>query len=515
VLASRSVHPPVYDVHSAEPKNMELEVKQVLTYASDLMGGEAMPRNVALNWIAEHEKEITEVSDRIWEYAEVGLQELKSSRLIAERLAAAGFEVDSGVADMPTAIVASYGSGKPAIGILAEYDALAGLSQKPIPVKEPVSSGAPGHGCGHNLFGAMSMGAAIAIKEAMKQKELEGTVKLFGCPAEETLVGKVFMVKAGLFDGIDAVLSWHPSSTNTVDLGSSNAMNSVKFDFHGVTAHAAANPEQGRSALDAVELMNMGVNYLREHVIEKARIHYVITHGGGQPNVVPAFAQVWYYVRAPRREQVDELHDRIIRIGKGASLMTETTMDVRFLVGCYNVLPNKPLNCLMLKNLKEVGPPSWTAEEIEFARKINESITSEQKKTVMESSRVPRLEEKLDLFLDDRTDDPESEGTVMAGSTDVGDVSWVAPTGQLLVATYNLGVPVHSWQVTAASGMSIGHKGGILASKVMALTGVDLIMNPEELAKIRGEFEELTKRSKYVSPLPEGLKPPFDQLPQH
>jgi len=471
-----------------------------------------MPREVALDWMRRSESRVIAISDRIWELAEVGLQEYESSKLLAQELRKDGFEADLGVAGMPTAFVASYGSGKPVIGILAEYDALPGVSQKAQPTREPLKKGAPGHGCGHNLFGAGSAAAALAIREAMGKKDLKGTVKLFGCPAEETLVGKVFLVRDRLFDGVDATLSWHPASCNSAWMSSSNALNSVKFNFHGLTSHAAADPERGKSALDAVELMNVGANYLREHISEKARLHYVIPRGGGEPNVVPDYAQVWYYIRAPKRNEVEQIYSRVVNIAKGACLMTDTTMDLEFLVGCYGMLPNRSLTDLMIRNMRKVGPPKWSERDLDFAKKLAESMTAEERRNAILKSRMPKREEKVEKLLDDGIDDPEDEREVMAGSTDVGDVSWVTPTANLVTATCVLGMPGHSWQETATSGMSIGHKGMILAAKTLALTGIDLLTEPEELKKLRDEFESKTKEFTYISPIPRGQMPPLNQL---
>jgi len=277
---------------------------------------------------------------------------------------------------MPTAFYASFsmGSGKPVIGVLGEYDALPGLSQKVKPERDPLVKGAPGHACGHNLLGVAGIATVLAVKDLMEAENLDGTIRYYGCPAEETLVGKVFMVREGLFDDVDAALTWHPGQVNVVREGSSNAMNSAKFKFFGRSSHAAGNPEAGRSALDGVELMNVGANYLREHVPEKTRIHYVITNGGGEPNVVPDESEVWYYVRGPRRRDVDEVYARLQKIAEGATLMTETTMEETFLTGCYNYLHNKVIGDRTLENMKAIGSPEFTDEEKEFAAKIQETI---------------------------------------------------------------------------------------------------------------------------------------------
>ncbi|MFQ6076560.1 MAG: amidohydrolase [Candidatus Bathyarchaeia archaeon] len=466
-----------------------------------------------LSWITENKPRIIEISDKIWELAEVGLQEFKSSSLLADELKEAGFTVQSGVAGMPTAFVATYGTGKPTIGVLGEYDALPGLSQKPISKNEPLTPGAPGHGCGHNIHGASGMAGAIATRMAMEASGIKGAIKFFGCPAEETLVGKVFMVRDGLFDGVDAVLSHHPSSMNAATLISSNAMNSVKFHFYGRAAHAASSPDQGRGAIDAVELMNMAANYMREHIVQEARVHYVIEDGGHEPNVIPAYARSWYYVRAPEREQVESIYRWILNIAEGADLMAGTTHEVEFLTGCYNRLSNRRLSELIVKNMREIGAPTYTAEELAFAREISETIPPEEKRAAIKRSKRPGWKELLDIDLDRSIPDPWGEGEVMGGSTDVGDVSWQTPTVEFATTSCVLGTPGHSWQRTAMSGMSIGHKSLIFAAKTIAATALDLLTNPDVLKEVRDEFVERTRGIVYKSPLPPELKPPLDQLP--
>jgi aminobenzoyl-glutamate utilization protein B len=471
-----------------------------------------MSKEIALGWIDENEKRIIEVSDKAWEYAEVGLLEYKTSELLSKEIEKHGFQLERGVAGMPTAFVATWGSGKPVIGVMGELDALAGVSQKAVPYKDPVVEGGPGHGCGHNIHGTSGMAGAIAIKTAMEEKKLPGTIKFYGCPAEETLVGKVFMVRDGLFDGVDACLSHHPSSANSAGTGSSNAMNSVKFHFHGRTAHAAGDPESGISALDAVELMSNGVNFMREHIIEKARVHYVTEVGGGQPNVVPAYARTWFYVRAPEREQVEQIYDWVLEIADGADKMARTTHEVEFLTGCYNMLPNKGLSDLVISNMREIGAPVHTDEEIEFARKMNESIPPEMKKESLRKSERPGWEKMLDELFDERVLDDYREGKVGAGSTDVSDVSWVTPTMEFGTTCCMLGTPGHSWQITAQSGMSIGHKGLIFASKAIAASGLDLLTKPSLLKAVRDEWEERLAGRVYKTPIPADLAPPLDQL---
>ena len=464
----------------------------------------------ALSWIDENESRIIEVSDKIWEFAELGLQEFKSSALLAEELTKAGFKVEMGVAGMPTAFVATHGSGRPVIGVMGEYDALPGLSQKAVPTKEPLVEGAPGHGCGHNIHGTSGMAGATAAKVAMEKAGIKGTLRFFGTPAEESASGKVFMVRESVFDGVEAVLSHHPGSMNTGGLASSLANNSVKFHFYGVSSHAAGSPEQGRSAMDAVELMNVGVNFLREHVIQEARIHYVVEAGGGQPNVVPAYARSWYLIRAPERDQVDHIYNRILEIAKGAAIMTETTYKVEFIKGIYNKVPSGTLNELVVNNMREIGAPKYTEDEQKFAKEIAKTITPESKRTALRKSKRPGWEKLMEVDIDQSIPDAWNEGEVSPGSTDVSDVSWKAPTMEFTTATYVLGTPGHSWQNVAQSGMGIGHKSLIFAAKTIAGSVIDLLSNPELLRKAHDEFEQRLAGRVYKSPLPPEVKPPLD-----
>ncbi|MFQ6053512.1 MAG: amidohydrolase, partial [Candidatus Bathyarchaeia archaeon] len=407
-------------------------------------------KRIAIDWVVENEKLLVDVHDKIWRWAEVGLQEVKTGKLLADILEGNGFTVERGVAGMPSAFVAVYGSGEPVIGIMGELDALPGLSQKAVPYREPLKAGAPGHGCGHHGYATAALGGAIAAKVAMEAAGVPGTVKCFGCPAEETLVGKVFMVRDGVFDGVDACLGHHPSQTNGVSLRSGNAMNSVKFEFFGAASHAASSPEQGISALDAVELMNVAVNYMREHVVQEARIHYVIEDGGHEPNVVPPYARVWYYVRAPIREQVDQYYDWILRIADGADLMAKTTHKVRFLTGVHNGMPNRALAELIVANMREIGAPTYTEEEYEFARELGTSIPREQKRDRLRRSRLPDAMELMDVDLNTRIYDPWGEEIKGGGgSSDVADVAWNMPTQQFGTVYTVVGAPGHSWQNVA------------------------------------------------------------------
>jgi len=470
----------------------------------------AVAKQKASKWIADNERRIIEVSDKIWEFAELGLQEFKSSSLLAEELRKGGFKVEMGVGAMPTAFIATYGEGGPVIGVMGEYDALPGLSQKAVPWKEPLVEGGPGHGCGHNIHGTSGMAGAMAAKVAMEASGIRGTLKFFGTPAEESGSGKVFMVRDGVFNGVEAVLSHHPGSMNTGGLGSSLANNSVKFHFYGVSSHAAGSPEQGRSAMDAIELMNIGVNYLREHVIQEARIHYVVESGGDQPNVVPAYARSWYLIRAPERDQVDELYSRILEIAKGADIMTGTTHKVEFVKGVYNELPNRVLNDLVISNMREVGAPKYTEEELKFAKEIAKTITPESKRTALRKSKRPGWEKLMDVDLDQTIPDAWNEGEVQPGSTDVSDVSWKAPTMEFSTTTYVLGTPGHSWQNVAQSGMGIGHKSLIFAAKTISASVIDLMAKTDLPKKAHDEFKQRMAGRVYKPPIPPDLKPPLN-----
>ena len=460
---------------------------------------------VVSTFLDVNKDKLTKLAEDIWEHPELGVEEFHASKLIVGELEEAGFSVNMGVGQMPTAFVASWGEGNPIIGILGEYDALPSLSQKASAVREPIEEGGPGHGCGHNLLGVASLGAALAVKGAMKKDRIKGTIRYYGCPAEETLVGKVFMAKAGVFDDLDAAITWHPGYVNSVWSSSSNAMNSFKVNFYGIAAHAAGSPEAGRSALDGVQLMDVGVNYLREHIIQEARIHCVITDGGKAPNVVPPYAQVWYYVRAPNREQVDYIYSRVLNIAKGAALMTGTTYDIDFLTGCYDTLPNDTIGDVLLEKLKKVGAPRFTDEEKDLARKLQETFLP----GAIEKSlkRFGMTREEVGDPLCEKVTKPFGKGEVVGGSTDVGDVSHITPTAQITTCCGALGTPGHSWQHVVTSGSSIGFKGMMLAAKAMALAALDLETKPDILKAARDEFEEKTADKRYVTPLPEGAVP--------
>ena len=458
-----------------------------------------------LRFLDTAEAELVAMAQDIWEHPELGQQESYAAKLQADRLAAAGFEISQGVDQLPTAFVATWGQGKPIIGILGEYDALPSLSQQVSATQIPIVEGDPGHGCGHNLLGMAGVGAALAVKDSMQDAGVQGTIRYYGCPAEETLVGKVYMARAGVFDDLDAVITWHPSYINSARYTSASALNSFKVNFHGIAAHAGGTPEAGRSALDGVQLMDVGVNYMREHVIQDARVHCVITEGGQAPNVVPPYAQVWYYVRAPNRDQVDLIYSWMLDIAQGAALMTGTSFDIEFLTGCYNTLPNEVLGELLVEKLRLAGPPRFTAAEKDLARKLQETFPP---------GSIEKAEQRFEMTREEMGDplcevitEPSGMGKVMGGSTDVGDVSHITPTMELTTCCQALGTPGHSWQFVVTSGSSIGHKGMMLAAKAMALAVFDLETKPNIVQAARDEFKRKTGGKSYVSPLPEGAVP--------
>jgi aminobenzoyl-glutamate utilization protein B len=434
----------------------------------------------------------TAIADQIWSFAELGYQERKSSALLQRELTAAGFAVQAGVAGIPTAFVATYGSGKPVIGVLAEFDALPGLSQGAVPERRPIVDHAPGHGCGHHLFGTASVAGAITVKDWMARTKHRGTIRVYGTPAEEGGGGKIYMVRAGLFDGVDVVLDWHPGSENDAGPGTSLANKSGKFRFHGVSAHAAGSPWNGRSALDAVEAMDHMVNLMREHVPDGTRIHYVITNGGAAPNVVPDFSEVYYYVRHKDAKVVLEIWDRIQKAADGAAMGTGTKVDVEVINGVYALLPNEALARTVDANLRRVGGVTYTPAERAFAEKIGGTLVG--------GARDPAEAARVKPFA-------ESDA---GGSTDVGDVSWVAPNSGFSTATWVPGTPAHSWQAVAAGGMSIGHKGMVNAAKTMAMTVYDLLTTPALVASARAEFERRRGANFAYRPLIGERTPPLD-----
>ena len=426
------------------------------------------PMLSALNDGAAH---FGQVAKQIWEFAEVGYMETKSSALLQSELRTAGFNVTAGIAGEPTAFVAEFGSGKPVIAILGEFDALPGLSQAATPERQALRAGGPGHGCGHHLFGTASTAAAIAIKQWMTTNRVTGTLRMIGTPAEEGGAGKVYMVRDGIFNDVDAVIAWHPGDENSITGGRSMANISGKFRFHGLSAHAAASPERGRSALDGVEVMNVMTNFLREHIPDGSRIHYVITDGGRAPNVVPDEAEVYYVARHVDMAIVKDIWERITNAARGAAIGTGTTFDIQLVGSVYALQPNETLARVQQRALERVGGFTYTAEERTFAEQL-------QKSTAFTAVPLENAARVKPLVLD-RAD---------AGSTDVGDVSWVVPTVQLSSATWVPGTAAHSWQAVAAGGMSIGAKGMMIAAKTMALTAADLFTTPATIETAKAEL---------------------------
>jgi len=417
----------------------------------------------------------SDIAQEIWELAEVGYQEDKSAALLKRELRDAGFDINEGVADIPTAFTASYGSGSPIIGILGEYDALPGVSQDHVPSRQILKDGAAGHACGHHLFGTASAAAAISLKGWIDQNPGKGTIRFYGTPAEEGGAGKVYMVRAGLFDDVDAVLHWHPGSSNGASASSSLSNMSAKFRFYGIASHAAGAPWNGRSALDGVESMNYMVNLMREHVPAESRIHYVITNGGEAPNVVPEFAEVFYYTRHPEMKWVKEIFGRVAKAAEAAAMGTETRMEYEVIHGLYNVLPNETLSQVMYKNLEQIGGVNYSAEEQAFAEKIKATLFPAARTDISKAADIAPF---------------EVINVGRGGSTDVGDVSWMVPTAGLRTATWVPGTSAHTWQAVAAGGMSIGKKGMINAAKTMALTAIDLFQKPAVIAEAKKELEK-------------------------
>lgn len=437
-----------------------------------------------------HQQELTDLSDQIWGYAEIAFHETHSAKALADYAEAQGFIVERGVAGIPTAFTASYGSGKPVIGIMGEYDALPGLSQKAQPTKEALVEGAPGQGCGHNLFGPGSLGAALAIKELMAAGKLKGTIRFYGTPAEEDGAGKVYMARAGLFNDLDVCLDWHPDYENKANMQSSQAVTDYLVEFTGKSSHAAADPWNGRSALDAAELFTTGVNFYREHVKPSVRMHYVYKEAGNVPNVIPDKASVWIWMRDSKRTGVAVLEDRIRDIAKGAALMAGVQYNIKLNSGLYELLVNETGAKALQKNMELVGPITYTEEEEAFAKKIQQEYGMEP--TGMKGDIKP---------LETTREDPEG------GSTDVGDISWIVPEITLLAVTAPYESPWHSWVVVACGGMSIGHKGLLFASKSLALTMVDLFENQTLRDNIRKEFLERKGDEVWKPLLPEGPPP--------
>lgn len=478
----------------------------------------AITKKEALMAIDREREAICAASDLVWDNPETAFLEYKSMEILCDLLKKEGFEVKQNVANIPTAFTGTFGSGKPVIGFLGEYDALSGISQVAGCVeKKPLIEGANGHGCGHNLLGAGSIGAAIAMKEYLEKNEKEGTVVFFGCPGEEGGSGKAFMARDGVFDDVDFAVTWHPMDTNEVWVGSSLANYQIIYRFYGISSHAAGSPEKGRSALDAVELMNTGVQYLREHIIQEARVHYAITNTGGfSPNVVQPYAEVLYLIRAPKNEQVKEIFARINDIAKGAALMTGTEMKMEFVKACSNLVDNTTLQEVMYENAISIEREGYTEEEIKLASEFHATFGNvkmdiqaalknyeKSNKAAAETVMAPYASAPLYDFIMPLADVENG----MAGSTDVGDVSYVCPTVQFKGLTEVAGTPAHTWQWTAQGKSSIAHKGMIFSAKVMAGTAIDMYENPDKIEAAKKELNSRLGGGKYEAPIPKDVVP--------
>lgn len=480
---------------ATKPPSGEPRVPALVLLASLLVpagAGAQMSKPDVLRFLDARADSLAGVAMRIWDLAEIGYQEARSSALLADELEAHGFTVERGVAGIPTAFVASYGRGSPVIGILGEYDALPGINQDRVPVRQPIEGKAAGHACGHHLFGTASMAAALASAEWLKRTGRAGTIRFYGTPAEEGGSGKVYMVRAGLFDDVDVVLSWHAADRNDASPGSNLAVKSAKFRFHGVSAHAAMAPERARSALDGVEAMNHMANLMREHVPQETRLHYVITAGGGAPNVVPDFAEVYYYVRHPEPEEVRAIFDRLVKAAEGAALGTGTTMEYEVIGGAYSRLPVVALQEVIDQNLRTVGGVPYTTQERAFADELRTSLPDG----------APPIESVASV-------QPFEWKRTMA-SSDEGDVSWNVPTSSLSTATWVAGTAAHSWQAIAAGGTSIGARGMMVAARTLALSAVDLFSDAGKVAAIRTEFLESRGANFRYEALLGDRQPPLD-----
>ncbi|MCJ7702872.1 MAG: amidohydrolase [Anaerolineales bacterium] len=469
-----------------------------------------------IHWLDQKQSDFIAMADQIWAAPELAFQEFKASRWQADYLEKEGFAITWEVGEAQTAFMAEWGEGQPVLGFIGEYDALPGLSQKVQASKEPVEEGAPGHGCGHNLLGTGAVASAVAIQKWLQSSGTVGTVRYYGCPAEERLSGKVFMARAGAFDDLDAALNFHPAEINMPTKGGAVGVNAIYYRFYGQTAHAGGSPHEGRSALDAVELMNVGVNYLREHVKSDVRIHYIITEGGKAPNIVPDEAEVYYFIRATKPDYLAEVVERVRKVAEGAAMMTETRVEIRFEDGCSGMLNNHYLADLQYQAMEKIGPIEYTQEEIDFAQAINDAFPKTNSDYIDRTIEYYKPEAEFVAVLDEYRDQPLigrnfpalDENVIATGSTDVGDLSLVTPVSLLCTTCIPTGCPGHSWGDVAAGGMSIGHKGMMHAAKIMAAAAVELYSDPAHLAAIRAEFKRQTRGKPYVPPIPEGIKPP-------
>ena len=463
------------------------------------------------DWLDEHELRFTRMSDEIWDNPELQFLEFKASKLQADFLANEGFRITWDIGGLSTAFAAEWGAGKPVIAFAGEYDALPGLSQKDQNEPEPISAGQPGHGCGHNLLGTGCLAAALAFKNWLESAGHAGTVRYYGCPAEEGGSGKVFMGRAGAFDDLDATFNWHPWYINSAMKGSLLSVNRYYFRFHGKTAHAAADPHSGRSALDALELMNIGVNYLREHVTDDVRLHYAILSGGLAPNVVPDYAESYYYVRANEPDTLEDVSQRVIRIAKGAAMMTDTEAEIVYKSGSTRVLSNEVLADLQYDIMREMGGIEFTNEEQAYAAAINQHFGDANVKTLVNRYGVDPQTAEQALIGDVLPS--RDKGYVSPGSSDMGDMSWHAPCSMLQTATWASRAAAHSWAVVASGRNSIGHKGMMYAAKVMALAAAELVLSPEILERAQTEFRAVIDKTPYKCPIPDDVPAPRHEHP--
>jgi aminobenzoyl-glutamate utilization protein B len=431
-----------------------------------------------------------QISRQIWEKPETQFQETRSSALLKKELTAAGFRTESDIGGMATAFIASAGKGKPVIAILGEFDALPGLSQDSVPIRKAVIENGPGHGCGHNLFGAAAALAAVTVKEYLAEKHLSGTIRFYGTPAEEGGAGKIFMIRAGAFQDVDTVLVFHPWDSNSADNESWLANVSAKVRFRGIPAHAAAAPEAGRSALDALEVMTHAVNLMREHVPETTRMHYIVTKGGNAPNIVPDFAELSIIVRHPDLATLEGIWERVLNTAQAGALATETTMETEMTSSVANYLPNDALIPILDRNLRYTGGVHYTEEEKAFIEELRKTMTGRA---------LPPVDQAAEIL--------PPKTSILSASTDVGDVSWVVPTGSFLAATFPPGTALHTWQSTACAGSSVGRKGMMVAAKTLALTATDLFNDPEQVAAAKAAFEKRKAGREYRSLLPANATP--------
>lgn len=469
-----------------------------------------------VDWLDQNQSQFITIADQIWQNPELAWKEFKASRLQADLLEQEGFSIQRDIAGIQTAFIAEWGQGKPVLGFIGEYDALPGLSQKLQPTQEPIKVGDPGHGCGHNLLGTGAVASAVAVKKWLQVNDQPGTVRYYGCPAEEEGGGKVYMAHSGAFNDLDVAFNYHPSKVNMPSKGVAVGIRAIYYRFKGRSAHAGGSPHEGRSALDAVELMNIGVNYLREHVKTDVRMHYIITEGGKAPNIVPEMAEVYYYLRAAKPETLAAVVERVHKVAEGAALMTETTFETRDEIGYSPLLSNHILADLQYQAMQRIGPIQYTQEEIDFAQKVNDGFpgtNADHIDNLIEHYKPPQ---EIVSILEDYRNSPVvghnfpaiDETVITTGSTDVGDLSQIVPVSMLGTACFPTGCPGHSWGNVAASGMSIGHKGMIHAAKIMVVAAIELLSNPDHLVAIRQEFERATKGKKYIPAIPENCKPP-------